>query len=66
MYTYIYIYIYMYIYIYTYTHTYAYILHRYRHIDITDIGKGQMGSALTGSLQSSCFLLTEGLVWYSH
>ena len=28
-------------------------------------GKGQMGSALMGSLQISCFL-TEGLFWYSH
>ena len=29
-----------------------------------DFGKGQMGSALMGSLQISCFL-TEGFFWYS-
>ena len=55
MYTiYVYMFIYdMYIYIYIYVHSIYSIL-----------GKGQMGSALMGSLQTSCFL-TEGLFGYS-
>ena len=76
----IYIYIYMcvcvYIYIYIYIHTYLILTYNSSILYLNPkrrlgrppgtevLGKGQMGSALMGSLQISCFL-TEGLFGYS-
>ena len=76
----LYIYVYLRVYIHTYIHIYIYIyiynlpLSLQVHLDSTylsvpqhasaHLGKGQMGSALMGSLQISC-LLTEGLFGYS-
>ena len=53
---YICMYVYIYIYIYIYTHEYK----QSTGLPGLSFGKGQMGSALIGSLLISCFL-TEGL-----
>ena len=72
IYTYMYVYVYIYIYIYMYVYMYIHILggarrgrRGGRRRAVAALGKGQMGSALMGSLRMLC-LLTEGLLLFGY